>query len=505
MKNLTKVYLVGSGPSGVELLTLRAADLLRSADIIVYDALVDPRIYKLFNKAARRVYVGKRSGKHSLTQEQINELLVDLALEHGGQIVRLKGGDPFVFGRGGEEMMALRSEHIPYEVVPGITAGIAAPAYSGIPVTHRQTSRSVSLITGATADGSLPPLDWEAYVRLGGTLVFYMSMRAVPEIAHQLLSHGMRSDMPCAIISHGTRPAQRTITTTLQALTPTAYDYEAFAPGLLVVGDVTAMAHEYSWYECPKLSGQRILVTRSLEQASTLEAKLINLGAETTLLPTIELEALPLHTGIGEAIEHLGEVACLAFTSPSAVEYWMQALQTSGRDARTMAGICLATIGTATAEALARYGLTADLVSPLHTAQGMAEAILADSDLPQSGLILNPTSTLSGGDLTRHLNDAGRRARTLSLYHNKPKRYTTDELHEYLSPCQWVTLCSASAVDGLMALVREHGAEHLLSEVRFACIGPITARRLKEYGYTAHVCPNNPSIDALVAELVAHV
>lgn len=502
-----KVYLVGSGPGGADLLTMRAAQLLGRANVIMYDALVDRSVHRLFAPYAKLIFVGKRAGAHAMKQSEINALLIAQAqaLQEGQTLVRLKGGDPFVFGRGGEEMMALRSQGIPYEVVPGITAGIAAPAYSGIPVTHRQISRSVSLITGATADGSLPPLDWEAYVRLGGTLVFYMSMRAVPEIAHQLLTHGMRQDMSCAIICDGTRPKQRTITCALCELTPTAYDYEAFTPGLLVVGDVTTMAHEYSWYERPKLSGQRILVTRSLEQASTLEAKLINLGAETTLLPTIELEALPLDTGISDAIEHLNEVACLAFTSPSAVDYWIQALRKCGRDVRIMAGIRLATIGTATAQTLEQYGLKVDFISPHHTAQGMAEALLADADLPQEGLILNPTSTLSGGDLAKYLCEAGRRAQTLTLYHNKPKRYTTDELHEHLSPCQWVTLCSASAVDGLMALVDEHELKHLLTDMRFATIGPITAKRLEQYGYTAEVCPTNPSIDALVAELMTHV
>lgn len=497
MKNLTKVYLVGSGPSGVELLTLRAADLLRSADIIVYDALVDPRIYKLFNKAARRVYVGKRSGKHSLTQEQINELLVDLALEHGGQIVRLKGGDPFVFGRGGEEMIALQERGIDYEVVPGVTAGIAAPAYCGIPVTHRGISRSVTLITAFSKEGGLPDLDWGAYARLEGTLVFYMGMRVVPTIVEKLIAAGLPQDCPAAIISEGTRYSQRIEEHTISDFTKERFDYESFMPGIFVVGNVVSFGKAYQWYKPSALAGKGVLITRSEGQTSELVEKFEKLGAIPDLLPIFEIEQLR-----AESDDELGAKSdperLLVFTSPNGVHSYIHYLDSLGRDVRYFASFRgIAVVGPGTAKALAEYGVSADLIAEVHTAEGLAREIA--EKYPEIKAVVNPTSDIGGATLSDEMRKRGIETQTIVVYRNKPLAYDYDELRRLLTEdLSWVTFCSSSAVTNLIGLLQEKGLLDLLSGLKLASIGPTTSKTLRSYGFEPTVQPDNPSLDALV-------
>lgn len=503
MKSSTKVYLVGSGPSGVELLTLRAADLLGIADVIVYDALVDPRIYKLFNKDAHRVYVGKRAGEHSLTQEQINDLLIGLARERGGQIIRLKGGDPFVFGRGGEEMIALRGAGIDYEVVPGVTAGIAAPAYWGIPVTHRGISRSVTLITAFSKDSGLPDLDWEAYTRLEGTLVFYMGMRVVPTIVEKLISVGLDKDSPAAIISEGTRYTQRIEEHRLSYFTRDRFDYESFTPGVFVVGDVVSFTKTYQWYKPSVLAGKRVLITRSEGQTSELVEKFEELGAIPDLLPIFEIEqVVPDCRCVLKAEDN--EERLLAFTSPNGVHSYIHYINALGKDVRFLASFkAVAVVGPGTAKALASYGISADLTAGVHTAEGLAREII--EKYPDVESIVNPTSDIGGATLSEELRKHRVETETLVVYRNKPLVYDCDELRRLLSDnLSWVTFCSSSAVTNFIALLQDKGLLDLLSELKIASIGPSTSKTLRSYNYEPSVQPDNPSLDALVEAMEAY-
>lgn len=500
MNTLPTVYLVGAGPSGRDLLTLRAADLLSRASVIIYDALVDRSIHRLFPREAELIYVGKRAGGHALRQEEINALLIEVAERCSGIIVRLKGGDPFVFGRGGEEMMALHQAGIPYQIVPGVTSGIAAPAYAGIPVTHRGISRSLTFVTAFTQESQLPPIDWEALARLGGTMVFYMGMRVVPEIAQALMRAGLGADKPACIISQGTRPAQQTLLTQLGALTPEAYDYEALAPALLLVGEVADFAEDYDWYGQRPLAGQRILITRSEGQSSALEGLLSEAGAEAVVLPSIEIVPLGMTPELEELLAGGERPDWWVFTSPNGVEAFCALLEGRGLDARFFASSQIAAIGPATAEALKARGLRADLVPSEHTAVGMANALGAvASGAPLS--ILNPTSRITTGDLTQALSAHPHiTCRQVAVYDNRPIAYSREELEGLLSGgFDWLTFCSSSAVHNFVSLMRAHGLEALLRSARLSAIGRMTRTTLEAtYGLRVSACPERPELPLLV-------
>lgn len=500
VKDLTKVYLVGSGPGPANLLTCRAATLLAQADAIVYDALIDKSIHKLFAPKAKCIYVGKRAGEHSLKQDEINELLIRTTEEIGGCIVRLKGGDPFVFGRGGEEMIALKERGIPYEIIPGITAGIASPAYFGIPVTHRKVSRSVTLATAFTEGEELPDLDWDAYARLGGTLVFYMGMRVVPEIALKLIEAGLPPTYRAAIIHFGTRPNQHLELHDLAYFTPGKLDYARLTPGLFVVGDVLAFAEEHQWCHPHRLSGKKILITRSEGQSSALVALLEEADAEATVLPCFEIEHInALEDASSSILEDKYDL--LALSSPNAVHSFISYILALGMDIRYLSRFKdIAVVGPATAEALRSYGIVPDLIAREYTAEGLAESIATECT-PHS--VLHPTSDIAGDRLASLLKSRGiEQVKTLVTYKNKPMPYTREELEAILcSGLDWVTFCSSSAVTNFLNLVKQHNLCHLLSSLKFAVIGPTTAQTLLAHGLAVSAQPPKPSLEALVASL----
>lgn len=499
----TKVYLVGSGPGSLDLLTIKAKALLEHAHVVIYDALVGDEILSLASRAAKLIYVGKRAGRHAMRQEEINQTIIETARTIGGVIVRLKGGDPFVFGRGGEEMQALARANIAYEVVPGVTAGIAAAAYCGIPVTHRGVSRSVTLVTAFSEDGGVPDLDWAALVRLQGTLVFYMSMRVVPYIAQQLIAYGMEATTSAAIISQATLPSQQLHTADLSTYQDASQSYEVYAPGLWVVGDVVRFAQSYQWLEVKPLLGKRILVTRAEAQSSKLVALLQERGATVKLLPTIQI--LPNEGWEDDKAlwQKPKEGSWLVFTSANGVHEYMRGLGRRGLDSRFLAGYSLAVVGPATAEALRGYSLSPDLMPRgIYTAQGLAEALLRHrGDMPLREVLL-PTSRLSSGELTALLQEAGVRVRELFLYDNAPIQYTRGEVQELFDVgLDWITFCSSSAVHHFMDLIERLGLRAQMSDVSLAAIGPITAEALREYGLYPRVEPQEATLPALVAAI----
>lgn len=498
----TKVYLVGAGPGDPGLLTLKAKDLLQRASVVVYDALVSPVILSMVRRGAEMIYVGKRAGHHAMKQSEINETLLRVARQHGGTIVRIKGGDPFVFGRGGEEMQALYEADIPYEVVPGVTAGVAAPAYCGIPVTHRSISRSITLITAFSEEGGVPELDWEALARLQGTLVFYMSMRVVSLIAQKLLSYGMRPTTPAAIISRATLPEQQLYISTLADYADESHTYEAYTPGLWVVGDVVDFAHTYQWWqeELP-LRGQRILVTRAEAQASKLVTLLEERGAVAKLLPTIEIAPL-------EGWEQDDTLWCkpqegswLVFTSVNGVHQYMGGLRRRGLDMRSLFGYKIAAIGPATSEALQQYALQPDLMPEGdYTARGLATALhrSSESDTFCTNVLL-PTSRLSSGELRELLQGWGTAVRELPVYDNVPIGYSREEVEALLDDrLDCITFCSSSAVHHFFALIDKLGLRDRLRDVALAVIGPVTADALRSYGLEAGIQPQRATLPDLV-------
>lgn len=497
-----KVYLVGAGPGDAELLTLKASRLLAQAEAVVYDALVGPAILSHLPSHTERIYVGKRAGRHAMTQEEINQTLVEVAQRCEGIVVRLKGGDPFVFGRGGEEMQALREADLSYEIVPGVTAGVAAPAYCGIPVTHRGVSRSVSLITAFSKEGGVPELDWEALVRLDGTLVFYMSMRVVPIIAERLIASGLRATTEAAIISRGTLPTEQLHTAPISSFVQGYLDYEHYTPGLFVVGDVVTFAQDYAWRSSYPLAGQRILVTRSQAQASRLVEILQERGADTTLLPTIEIT--PSHGWLSpEALRKPNSNTCIFFTSTNGVRYYIEGLQARGQDIRFFGDCTIAAVGPATAKELARYGLQADLMpSSDYSARGLVEAWKNSPMRQQMTHAILPTSPLASGELRDELASLGLQVSEYHVYDNRPIPYTKDELRELLDEgLDWITFCSSSAVHNFMALLNLHGLQGYATRVPLAAIGEVTAQTIQAYGLSVSAMPAEATLTALADAL----
>lgn len=499
----TKVYLVGAGPGDPKLLTLRAIELIETADVIIYDALLDSTILKKAPTHTELIYAGKRAGKHSMKQEEINALLIEKAQTVGGNIVRLKGGDPFVFGRGGEEMMALQEAHIAYEIVPGITAGIAGAAYAGIPVTHRGVSRMVSLITGSCANGDLPDVDWSALAKLNQTMVFYMSVRSIPIIADKLISHGLSETQSAAIISQGTLPTQRIELHTLQEWRAASIDPDQYTPGLFIVGDVVDFAPVYAWTKALPLYKKKIVVTRALYQSSVLAEGLRVQGAEVTLLPTIEIVPREDLSDLYREIENLSAYQWLVFPSTNAVDIFFQSLHHLGKDTRALGSIKIGAVGKVTEKALMNYGIKADFVPQKHTGKDFALELLASDAMVASGNVLIPSSFIAHTDIKNVLEEAGAKCLQLAVYDNRPINYDLHKLKELFSaPIDWLTFCSSSAVTHFMELVEKYGLMHHLLKAKIAVIGELTAQTLSTYGLKYNAMPPEPNMQAMIDEII---
>ncbi|WP_329905102.1 uroporphyrinogen-III C-methyltransferase [Porphyromonas pogonae] len=496
-----KIYLVGAGPGDPELLTVRARDLLTEADCVIYDALVNPAILNLVPLHAQLIYVGKRADHHSYTQEEINDIILQ-EYRPEGIVVRLKGGDPFVFGRGGEEMLALAQGGIPFEVVPGITSGIAAPEYMSIPVTHRGISTSVTLITGFTKELQAPDADWDALVRLGGTLVFYMSTRTAPLVSAKLVEAGMSPDTPMAIITNGTLPHQTMICDKISAFTDTFTDYEILAPGLVVIGDVIGLKDSVPDRPQKPLQGQNILVTRSLHQSSNLADMLSNCGANPILLPTIEITPLEDQSCLRSAFENISSYNWIFFTSVNGVEVFFDELLKGDRDIRAVAHCSFAVVGKATGDAMMKYGLKPDFVPAKHTGEDMVAEFVQSYDMDGVKVLL-PGSVLSRDAIKDNLSDHGVVCDFIPVYDNQPIHYSSQRLEvmRAIAP-QWITFCSSSAVTNFMKLVDNHGLQDWIRHSRIACIGELTAHTATHAGLQVDVMPHKPLMELLVQEII---
>lgn len=486
------VYLVGAGPGDPGLLTLRAAELMESADVLVYDALVSPAILERAG-AAERVYVGKRGGEHSRTQEQINQILVDLAAKHA-RVVRLKGGDPFVFGRGGEEALVLARAGIPFEVVPAVTAGIAAPAYAGIPVTQRGMAASVAFVTGhEDPTKGDTDVDWAHLARGVGTVVFYMGVGKMAENFRRLMEHGRAPDTPAAAIEWGTYPRQRTVTGTLTTLPQIAREARIGAPSLIVVGDVVGLREELGWWDRRPLSGKRIVVTRARAQASDFAAALEALGAEVVQFPTIRIappaDPEPLRRAVAEAASY----DWIVFTSVNGVERFWYEMAEQKCDARHLGGVRVCAIGPATAGELARRGITADLVPEEFVAESAVRALL------QAGVenkrFLLPRADIARAVLPEQLRAHGAEVVEVAAYTTVQDGSGAERVRALLDEgaVDAVTFTASSTVKSFVELV---GAE--VGRAAVASIGPITTNTARELGVRVDVEAAEYTIPGLV-------
>ncbi|MFL5539460.1 MAG: uroporphyrinogen-III C-methyltransferase [Longimicrobiaceae bacterium] len=488
------VYLVGAGPGDPGLLTLRAAELLERADVLVYDALAAPEIVERAAKA-ERIYAGKRGGRANvMSQEEISALLVELAGKHA-VVVRLKGGDPFVFGRGGEEALELARAGVPFEVVPGITAGIAGPAYAGIPVTHRGLSTSVTLVTGHEDPAKAgTDVDWTALGRGTGTLVFYMSVGKMEENFARLMEAGRSPDTPAAAVEWGTHPRQRTVAGTLATLPALAREANVGAPSVVVVGDVVSLRGELAWFDRRPLSGKRVVVTRARAQASGFAASLRELGAEVVQLPVIRIAPPDDPAPLREAAEAAGSFDWIVFTSANGVDRFFSVLTEAGRDARALGGVSLCAIGPATAEALAKHGIRADLVPDEYVAEAALEALAAAGDLAGKRVLI-PRAAEARAVLPEGLREHGAEVVEVAAYRTVRDGSGAEEVRRALGAGEidWVTFTASSTVRSFVEL-----AGTGVGRARVASIGPITSATVRELGIEVDVEAKEYTIPGLL-------
>ncbi|MCE5280143.1 MAG: uroporphyrinogen-III C-methyltransferase [Planctomycetaceae bacterium] len=497
------IYLVGAGPGDPGLMTVRGLELLGGADVVVYDYLASPRLLRHARADAELVYVGKQAGRHAMAQEQINELLVARA-RAGAAVVRLKGGDPYVFGRGGEEALAAVEAGVPFEEVPGVTAGIAAPAYAGIPVTHRITAAGVAFVTGhETPDKEGSDLDYEVLAHWKGTLVFYMGVANVESICGQLVAHGLDAATPAAIVRWGTTPQQQVVAATVATLAAAARQANLSPPAMIVVGQVVRLRERLDWFERRPLHGRRIVVTRSREQASSLTDALTELGADVIEMPAIRIAPPQDDAPLREAAARPADFDWIVFTSANAVEGFFNALGAAGLDSRALAPCRLAVIGPVTARRLAACGLRADVQPSSFDGAHVTGALAAADDL-RGKKILCPRSDIAPRDLIDALTAAGADVRDVVAYRTEPDCRGAQQVRELLQERQvhWITFTSSSTVRNFFDAVEPEAVRS--AAARLASIGPMTTRTLEQSGVAPAVEAKVHTIEGLVECILEH-
>ncbi len=497
------VYLVGAGPGDPGLITVKAVDRIKRADVIVYDFLANEAVMDHARPEAERIYAGKMGGCHAMRQEDINRLLADKALE-GKTVVRLKGGDPYIFGRGGEEASFLFEHGVPFEVIPGVSSSAAAPAYAGIPLTDRRHTASVTLITGhedPTKDGS--SINWDKIATGAGTVVFLMGVKNLPSIVENMIRHGRSADTPAAVIERGTTPRQKTVTGTLETIVARAREADIHPPSIILVGEVVTLRPQLNWFETRPLFGRTIVVTRARRQASGFLARLGELGAEAVAFPTIDTVPPDTFEPLDGAIRRLSDYQWLVFTSVNGVEFFESRLAAAGLDARGLSGIKVAAIGPATAERLRSFGITADFVPAEYRAEAVVDG-MRDGMRPGIRVLL-VRAARAREVLPEELRAMGAEVDVAPAYQTVLPTERLEHVQNLFrkSEVDAVTFTSSSTVSNFVSMFPGTDIAGLLGNTKIACIGPITADTAKRHGLTVHIQPENYTIDGLVDAIVA--
>jgi uroporphyrinogen III methyltransferase / synthase len=493
-----KVFLVGAGPGDPGLLTIKGRSAIRSADVLVYDYLAAEAIVALATFDCERIYVGKRAGAHTMTQEEINALLVRLA-HAGKRVVRLKGGDPFVFGRGGEEAQALHDAGVPFEIVPGITSGVAAPAYAGIPVTHRGYNTALTLVTGHEGpEKDASTLDWSKLAGPNQTLVMYMAMGNLATIVDELLAHGLPAETPFAIVQEGTKPDQRTVVATLATIVEAARREEIGAPAISIVGNVVRLRDQLAWYEHLPLFGKRVLVTRLAASSLEFAARLWESGAEPVLAPLIRIVPPEDVHAVQAAVAGVREYAWIAFSSRNGVDAFWEELRRTGRDARALGDTRIAAIGPKTAETLAELGIIADLVPARYVSESVAEELLERTSAGDRVLLFRAQEAREV--LPDMLRAAGRGVDVVAAY--RTLQNDVPDLTERVARCDILTFTSAGIVRSFVAQLVDPIAASRGKTI--ACIGPITAHAARSAGLDVSIVAEEFTTEGLARALAAY-
>lgn len=488
-----KVILVGAGPGDPGLLTLRGREALRDAEVVLFDRLVGEGVLDLIPEEAQRIDVGKSSGRHLIPQEEINALILD-HVRRGKRVVRLKGGDPYLFGRGAEELEAVAAEGFPFEVVPGVTSAVAVPAYGGIPVSHREMASSIHILTGHPRHGADPAINYKSLAALGGTLIFLMGVGALEEISTGLTGAGLPGTTPCALIENGTRPGQRRLVTTIAEIADRAREEAFRPPSVLVVGEVCTLAEELDWFSRRPLHGVNVLVTRPKASAGTLSAKLRALGAGVTEYPCIRTEPLPVE---GELFNSLGAWNWLVFTSPVGAGLFFENMAARRLDIRALAGVKLAAVGAKTAAELTGRGLMPELVPDTYDGAHLAAELLKKAEKGERVLLYRAKA--GAPELADTLRAGGLLVDDVAAYDTLCECPETDRVRKSLAEgkIKYATFTSASTVEGFAqsSALPLPGADY--STFTGVCIGEETAKAARAYGIRV-IVSKEATVDSLV-------
>ena len=498
-----RVYLIGAGPGDPELLTLKGLRCLHEAECVVYDSLVNTDLLQHALPGAEWICVGKRGGSHTISQDDINSLLIEKA-QAGKVVARLKGGDPFVFGRGGEEAEALANKGILFEIVPGVTSGYAAPAYAGIPVTHRDFSPSVAFITGhedPSKEGSL--IAWDKISTGIGTLVFFMAVANLPEIVRNLIRHGRRPETPIALIQWGTFQHQEVVSGTLATIVEQVKESGLSAPAITVVGDVVSLRDKLRWFDNRPLSGKRILITRPSHQAEEFRRNLTALGAEVIAFPTIEICDPASWERLDNSIRNIEGYQWLVFTSVNGVDRFFSRYRQLARDVRDLKGIRIAAIGSATEKSLVARGLNVEILPDEFKAEGLLESL--KGKVLKGSRILLPRSKVARDILPIELQKQGAQVDVVEAYETTAPHDGRERLELILEdrPLDMIVFTSSSTVTNLVAMAGPGALRDTLGQSAIAAIGPVTRQTAEGCGLKVQVQPSQYTIPALVDAIVS--
>ena len=496
------VYLVGSGPGDLDLITVKGLRLIEEADVLIYDYLANSLLIDKAKSGAEKIYVGKQSNKHTLSQDGINKLLVDKACK-GNNVVRLKGGDPFIFGRGGEEAEYVVSKGIPFEVVPGVTSAISVPAYAGIPLTHRDHTTSVAFITGhERPDKEQSAIPWEELAKGPGTLVFLMGVKNLPEIAKILIEFGRNPKCPVAVIQWGSTNKQRTVIADLATISDEAKRCGITPPAIIVIGDVVRLREQLNWFEKRPLFGKTIINTRSRAQASQLTFALSAYGANVIEFPTIEIKPILDNTLINEAIKNIDHYDWLVLTSVNGVKIFFEHLYKYGKDSRCLHNLKVAAIGPATSKELKGWGICADFIPEKYQAEDIVAGFL-DMGIKNKRVLL-PRAKVARDYLPNALSSEGVEVNVVPIYETcMDESANLQNIKELLknNSIDTITFTSSSTVKNFFNRISE---DELFKKTKphFACIGPITEDELSKHGYKAEIMPKQYTIEHLALSIL---
>ncbi len=502
--NYGKIFLIGAGPGDPGLITLKAVECIKKSDVVVYDFLASPALLKYAAQSAEIIYVGKKGGDHTLSQDGINELLINKARQ-GLNVARLKGGDPFIFGRGGEEAELISDNNISFEIIPGVTSAIAAPAYAGIPLTHREHASSVSIITGhENPDKKSSVIEWDSFAKSKSTLVFLMGVKNLPGIVKNLLSHGKDPDTPTALVRWGTTSRHKSVEGTLKNIVDKVNEAGLKSPAIIIIGTVVTLKNKLNWFEKLPLLGRKIIITRARAQASDLVAGLQQYGAECIEIPTIRINPPRDIQALIDSINNIDFFDWIIFTSVNGVKFFFDTLFSQNKDVRILGHLKFACIGPVTKEKLKEFGIISDVLPETYRAESVVKAF---KDKTMKGKnVLIPRAKQARNILPEELTRMGASVKIVTSYETSLEDSGNKGVIKILenNDIDIVTFTSSSTVENFAALIPPGRFKELTQNLKCACIGPITEKTAASLGFSIDIVADDFTIQGLVNAILHH-